>query len=118
MIDKNPLYVILTDKFLKGDHDMDFRMAFTLVFSAGILVDGIVLLANSKGNKKGVLGGIFSIIAGVFFGIGSVIGIIRFSSGSTSTLVLLEWIFYLVGFAIFIIGLIIRKKAGLIQKKQ
>ena len=87
--------------------DFNFRLILSFAFSIGILVEGIIALAK-HGNK---VFGICSVITGVLFLAASVIGVMRISAPS-DTLLLAEWILYIVGFILFIIGLIARKKSS------
>ena len=87
--------------------DFNFRILLSFAFSIGILVEGIISISK-KGNKGY---GVFSIIAAVLFLAASVLGAMRIGTVN-SPLLLPEWILYGVGFVIFIIGLIVRKKAS------
>ena len=90
--------------------DFDFRLIISFAFSIGILVEGIMALAK-HGTRGDKVFGTCSIITGVLFLAASAIGVMRISTPS-DTLLLAEWILYIVGFILFIIGLIIRKKSS------
>ncbi len=90
--------------------EFDFRLIISFVLSVGILIKGIAALAKPK--TKGDKGfGVCSVITGILFLAASVIGYMRISA-SSDTLLLAEWILYIVGFVLFIIGLIIQKKSS------
>ena len=105
---------------------MDFQLIFALAVSVIILVQGILTLKEKylPGNMeqytqasihkyaKGF--GVVSIITGILFIVASVMGILRRAQPS-DTLLLVEWILYLVGLVLFIVGLIVSRKK--LQKK-
>lgn len=87
----------------------DSKTLFSFAFSLIIVVEGITFLCKSK-NGKEKASGVMALIAGLMFIAASAINVIR-TDASPAFLTLAEWALYLVGFALFIVALIVRKKA-------
>lgn len=92
---------------------MDFGLMMSFGFSVAILIDGIQALARNTEKKARTSGGL-ALITGILFIAASIIGAVRINA-SSDMLLLMQWILYIVGFVIYIIALVIRKKAPFVK---
>ena len=90
--------------------EFNFRLILSFAISVGFFIDGAIALFKKGSTGKQRCGGALAMLTGILFIAASIIGVVRLTN-STDLLVLLEWILYIVGFIVFIISLIMRKKA-------